>query len=133
MPGPQSKWNLKMEDVGDALLKSSTNSCGGIAAASNKVITWTIKHNAIFEFKEAMARLAKAMTQSAMTGCPRKIFRSSKGLPIGKADKSKPQPRPDDDVRPITICDAFLRIIDRLQWEDMPANVRERVMGHIKW
>ena len=53
------------------------------------------------------------------------MFVYSKGLPIGKPDKSKPIPRVDDASRPVVICDSVLRVTDELMTENVPEDVRK--------
>ena len=45
-----------------------------------------------------------------MRGAMRKLCLYTKGLPLGKPDKNKPDPQIDDDVRPVVICDSVLQL-----------------------
>ena len=128
-PEPKSKWHLNAKEVHEILLRIPSKSCGGNVAISNELLTWAIKHDAVYGFESAIISLSKAMVKKAMTGFPRSLFLYSKGLPLGKPDKTKKYPKSDDDVRPVTICDSILRIIDKLMYENIPESVRLEVLG----
>ena len=73
--------------------------------------------------------MSKRMMKKAMVGVIRKLFLYSKGVPMGKPDKKKLIPKIDDDVRPLTICDSVIRILDNIVNQNvMPAD-RDNAMG----
>ena len=125
---PKSKWHLKAKEIHDILMRIPSKSCGGQCAIENELIVWALKHNATYRFEEAITKLCKTICHKAPTGVFRRLFLFSKGLPIGKPDKNKPNPKHDDDVRPVTICDSIIRIMDKLLTENVPEHIRKKIM-----
>ena len=52
-----------------------------------------------------------------------------KGVSLGKPDESKMNPKIDDDVRPLTIGDSVIRIIDRVAHANVPKADSDAAMG----
>ena len=63
-----------------------------------------------------------------MVGVPRKSFLYTKGVPLEKPDKNKPNPKMDDDVLPLTIGDSIIRTIHTIAHENVPKADRDAAM-----
>ena len=83
------------------------------------------KYGIMSEFRN----LSKNMLKKAMTGVLRKLFLYCKGIPMGKPSKKKTNPRIDDDVRPLTIGDSVVRILDKMANENVLPADKDNAVG----
>ena len=123
------QWHLKDNQIHNILKNIPPQSTGGNSAINNDIILWAINNNNVSNIEGSLSKLAKSMTRNTMTGVLRKLILYTKGLPLGKPDKNKPDPQIDDDVRPVVICDSVLRIIDKLAYDNVPITARMDAMG----
>ena len=128
-PEPRSKWHLKATEVDKILKNIPTKSCGGNLAVNNEMLMWAFSNDDIYDIVDTIRQLAKKMITKAMLGVPRKLFLYKKGVPLGKPDKTMINPRPDDDVRPVTICDSVIRVMDTIANNNVPEEDRRAAMG----
>ena len=125
----KSSWNLTPKEVHNILKNIPPQSAGGNSAINNDIILWAINNDNVSDIVGVITKLAKTMIHHTMTGTLRKLFLYTKGLPLGKPDKNKANPKIDDDVRPIVICDSIIRTIDKIAYENIPIDIRTEVMG----
>ena len=55
-----------------------------------------------------------------------RLFIYTKGVP---KPKKEPNPRIDDDVRPVVICDSVIKIVDKIAFENVSTSQRNDAMG----
>ncbi len=101
------KWRLEPVDVRDHLVANLNRAaCGGPCGHENELLAWALVRDEQYGISVAFNNLLKAHIEKGLVSKVNTLLTFAKGVAFRKPNK--------DDVRPITIFDSVLRIVDNL-------------------
>ena len=116
------KWRLEPVDVRDHLVaKLNRAACGGPCGHENELLAWAFTRDDQYGLSVAFNKLLKAHIEKGLVSKVNTLLTFAKGVAFRKPNK--------EDVRPITIFDSVLRVIDNLALLNTTAADRRAAVG----
>ena len=117
----QPKYHLDRDDIVKLIQNLNKQSCAGPGGITNELLIWIADKEGDCDVAQAMNQMARTHICNRLSSQIRKLLMYANGGATLKPRKN--------DVRPICIIAALVRLLDKIAVENIPPDVRRAAMG----